>query len=76
MMLTERERREFIGLAARDRELGRAADVLRTDHEATLRLVERRLGLPRGAVGTTHAIDHGTGAVLETQQRSEGAGGA
>ena len=74
--MTERELREFLGLSARDRELGRAANALRADHEATLRLLERRLGLSRGAVGTTHAIDHGSGAVVsalpEIDQRPGG----
>jgi len=64
MMMTDRERREFFGLAARDRELGSAANELRVDHEAALRLLERRLKLPRGAIGVTHLIDHANGAVV------------
>ncbi len=58
--LTDRERRELVGLSARDRELGRQIEELREDHSATLRLIERRVGLTGGAIGTTHALIDGT----------------
>ena len=76
MPLTDRERREFRGVAARERALGQDVAELRRDQDAAFRAVERRLKLARGAIGTTHALDPATWAVVSVQQRSEGAGDA
>ena len=74
MELTELERMALAGLQARDREVAAAADALQREYRRFLALVEERLGLPAGAVGTTHALDPAAGTV-HAEPSASGAGG-
>ena len=54
--LTDNERVAILGMQARDRELVRTQAELYGGWRHDLSAVEQRLGLPAGALGTTHFV--------------------
>jgi hypothetical protein len=67
--LTQTERLIVTGLQAREREVQRLhVEPLQADFRLALRLIEERLGLPAGAIFTTHALDFETLTVIPVAQ--------
>lgn len=62
--LSAMERLALRGLIAREQSIGREwIAPLQADYADWRAEVERRLGLPEGAIGMTHAVDGETGAI-------------
>ncbi len=58
MQLTDTERMLLAGFSAREREIQTSLlEPLQRDYESFGRMIEERLGLEQGALGTTHRVD-------------------
>jgi hypothetical protein len=68
--LTELERIAFAGVLARNRELAPMLDQLERDRAALATVVERRLRLKPGAIGTSHVLNTDTGEVLPAPKQT------